>query len=241
MATLHNKTASALPSHQPVAEAVAPLMSLLEMGRGQFTLAFVYYERPGQRRWITTKLQHALTDWTLAEVSLQDPALDLRNLSGRFFDNLQEIARRNAPEHTYDAVLLLDWEQRLVPDLPLTQQPSTSLVGVFNMGRHLLERAFPCPCVVFVPQEAMTTLLKLAPDFVSWQSGAFFVPFEAAEVEADIRTMLETARGAQHDEATAAVARLETYLSDLRGLDEYGLPADLVAEALAYLGNHSLR
>ena len=77
-------------------------------------------------------------------------------------------------------------------DLPLTQQPSTSLVGVFNMGRHLLERAFPCPCVVFVPQETMTRV-KTCPGFVSWQTGAFFVPFDAAEVEAMSRATLEIA------------------------------------------------
>jgi hypothetical protein len=219
--------------------ALASLVSLLTLGRGQFTLAFVYYERPGQRKRIIARLQHALADWRLAEVSLQDPALDLRNLSGQVFDTLRNIAQQHAARQPYDAVFLLDWEQRMAPDQPLERQPSTSLLGVFNMGRHLLEQAFSCPFVVFVPQHAMATLLRLAPDFVSWQSGAFFVPFDVAAVAAEMRTTVETARTVQRKDTVAVldvVEQLEVCLNDAKGQEESAFPTDLIAEALAHAG-----
>jgi len=170
---------------RPWPETLKALSSLLELSWGQFTLVFVVYEWPSQRQRIVTSLQQKLHDWTLVSVSLQDPALDLRNLSGRFFETLREIAQRQSP--SYDAVLLLDWEQRLAPDQPPERQPSTSLVGVFNVGRHLLEKTFACPVVVLVPQTAMRVLMQLAPGFVSWQSGAFFVPYDKPALEAELR------------------------------------------------------
>src|SRR5262252_1802357 len=223
-------------------EILAALSSLLELSQGQFTLVFVVYEWPSQRQRIVSSLQqtlHELYGWTLVSVSLQDPALDLRNLSGRFFETLQEIAQRQSP--SYDAVLLLDWEQRLAPDQPPERQPSTSLVGVFNVGRHLLEKTFACPVVVLVPQTAMRVLMQLAPDFVSWQSGAFFVPYDEPALEAELRaavTEVQTVPSQQHE---AALERLEASLRDILAADDTTLPVELIAEALSAAAELSLK
>lgn len=160
---------------------MATLASIVRLGRGRFTLAFALYERSAQRPGLIARLHLALPELRWVELSLQDSALDLRNLSSGFFHNLRQIADRNAGGGTVDAVLLLDWEQRLATDGAEAAPAGSSLLSVFNLGRKLLKDVFPCPLIVVTPHDAYRKIFRFAADFASWQSGTFLFP--AAEVE----------------------------------------------------------
>ncbi len=216
-------------------ETTAALASLLQLGQDRFTLAFVYYDQPAYRNWVVMQLRLTLPSWRFAIVSLQDTRIDLRNLSGRFFESLQEIAQHDAKGQPYDAVLLLDWEQRLDPNKSLAEQPDTALVSVFNMGRDLLEQSFNCPVLILLPQDAMGTVMRLAPDLVSWQSGSFHIPFDAVAFESDLHAVLAAPPLAQNGELATTAEHIEMWLDVAQKLENPS--SDLLAQALAALGD----
>ncbi len=218
----------------PPGESLTSLQRLLHLGSGEFTLAFVYYDRASQRSALLSRLERSVADLTLSRVSLQDTALDLDQLSDVFFEQLWELARKNAGGHDPSAVLLLDWEHRLALDQPPDRQPSTSLVGVFNLGRHLLKKKFACPVVIFLPQAAMTILMRLAPDFVSWKSGSFYFPDDPRQLEADLRAAVS--RAETPAQSREAAVQLREVLDDVLGEGAPPMPAELVAQALERLG-----
>lgn len=215
---------------------LASLGALLRLGRGRFTLAFACYDRPSQRGRLIGRLEAELAGWTLAAVSLQDPGLDPRERSGELFRTLKRLAEGEAAGRTLDGVLLLDWEKRLLPPPVDGERGSGSLAGLFNRGRHLLPSQFSCPVVVWLPWQAMATLENRAPDFVSWQSGAFYYPFDAAEVEAGLRAILAAESPAVRERAVAAIELLEGTLADWEELGTGDLPDDLLPRALSRLG-----
>lgn len=176
MSTLELPSSTTAGPRQGGDDGLAALAAMVRLGERRFTPAFVWYERPSQRARLIGRLERALPEKRLVAVSLQDPRIDVRERTARFFETLHRIADENADGEGFDAVVLLDWEQRLRPALR-DQQPVSTFAGLFNRGRPLLKEAFPCPFLVFVPRDAMAALEERAPDFVSWNSGLFYFPF----------------------------------------------------------------
>jgi HEAT repeat protein len=198
----------------PEQKELAELVAFLQLAHRQFQLALVGYERPGQRDRLLVKLRRLLpADWKLAEVSLQDPQLDLLNLSPALLKALHELAVSRVGGEP-DVVCLLDWEQRL--------DSATSLVSVFMMWRNLLPQIFPYPLVVFVPETTLTALRHQAPDFVSWRSAEIFFPARADEVQAQLTQALQAARSVYRGDQAALhqVAQLAERIADAMALDD---------------------
>ncbi len=190
----------------------APLVSYFRLSTSRFHLASVAYERLSQRSRLIGRLRSALPDWRLVELSLQDPRIELREHTGYFFELLRQIVEANAGGEKVDAVLLLDWEQRLAATAP-DDEPVTFL-GMFNVGRHLLAEKFSCPFAVLMPYDEMAQLKRQAPDFASWMSGTFSFPFGQKEIEAGLRAALEVGEPTDRRDAVASAQRLESCLED---------------------------
>jgi hypothetical protein len=234
MARTQGRTDDALEDALPAAEvALGELAGLLRLGRDEFTLAFAWYERISQRHWLVTGIQDELPDWSFARVSLQDTRLNLRDHSGHFFQKLREIAQSSVDGRHFDAVVLLDWEDRLASEQPADRQPSTSLLGVFNLGRNLLAESFGCPVIVCVPQHAMMVIQREAPDLVSWKAGAFFFPYDPAGADPRLRGALAAADSPSRPDLAAE--QLEATLADLEDPQASALVHDLIPKAIERL------
>ena len=235
-ATVPNKSvAHAAPSSQPTNDPLNALVSLIKLGSGEFTLGTVQYEQPSQRRRIITRLHRALPDKNLVTVSLQDSSLDLLSAPERLFTNLERIARRNDGGKKIDAVLLVDWDKRLRHGLPLDQQPSTALVGLFNIGRDILKKHFPCPLIVLSPNWAAKIVQHLAPDLISWRSGSFDFPSDTEAVITELQEALQAAYVPKGN-VGAVTQWLASALGDAQTLDSLDGHDEQIPEAMVRLG-----
>jgi HEAT repeat protein len=155
---------------------------MIRLGAGSFTLIKVNYDYLGQRDVIIARLRAALPEKNLVTVSLRKLDPRLPKSAVELCDGLEELARRNADGKTVDAVLLVDWEQRLSQDRPPQQQPSDTLTELFNFGREALKERFHCPFIVFLPRWAASIVYCLAPDLMSGRSGSFYFASENIRV-----------------------------------------------------------
>ncbi len=217
-----------------VRDPLPALVSLLELGRGEFTLGTVQYERSGQREGIIARLQSTVPERTLVRVSLQDPALRFHDLPVAFFQTLERVARRRG-QGSYDAVLLVDWEKRLDRAQPAGRQPRTSLTSFFNMGRDILAQTLSCPLIVLLPNWAMALVQQMAPDFVSWRSGVFVFPFDPETIRRDLSEAVEAARNNRGETPDLLRRRLETSLASARILENDAALHEIYPEGLAQL------
>ncbi len=244
MSTLESAAARVVPAER-TRDPAAGLSSLVRLGRKRFTLSFAVYEDSRQRPGLMARLSREIPEANLVQVSLQDPDLDLWKLSVRLFDNLREIAEHNAGRRTIDGVLLVDWEKRLLPGKAPAEQPTTSLLGVFNMGREALRERFGCPLVVFVPQDAYTIILSGAADLASWRSGTYFFPVDGQADAAELAAALEAARSERRPQPRFLIGWLEEALAALESSEPLSGHADSIlelrAEALACLAELCLR
>jgi hypothetical protein len=221
--------------------AMDALVALLELGRGRFTLAFVSYEWPSRHRdWIIPRLRFRLPSWNLAEVSLVDPELARPPSAEGLFAAIERAAARSVGGQPIDALLLTDWEKAIDFDYPEGAQPASALLGVFNMGRGLFKQTFACPVVVFVPDRALVTLLELAPDFASWQSGSFAFAAGPEVYRTELEEALRSAGAATGPDRPVVARWLDAVLADLDRCGGDGVPRGLIAEARAGLGELSI-
>ncbi len=209
------------------------LVSLIKLGRGEFTLGTVQYEDSGQREAIIARLHSALPEWSLVRVSLQDPSLRLDALPVAFFDRLERAAHRRA-KGRYDGVLLVDWEKRLVPG-PAARQPRTSLTSLFKIGREIVAEKLQCPLIVFLPNWAMALVQEMAADFVSWRSGVFLFPFDPEAIRRDLSETSEAVRNEREARPELLRLRLESSLAGARMLEDDSSLRKLYPEALSQL------
>ena len=107
---------------------------MIRLGAGEFTLIKVNYDHPDQRDAIIARLRAALPEKNLVTVRLRSLDPKLPKSAVELCDGLGELARRNADGKAVDAVLLVDWEQRLSQGRPPEQQPSDTLAELFNFG-----------------------------------------------------------------------------------------------------------
>jgi hypothetical protein len=201
----------------------------VQLGAGPLHGIKVEYDLSIQRDEIFENLTDALTGWKLVPVSFQDLDLDLRNLTGKFVENLEALAKRNAARKCIDAVLLLDWEKRIDPDLPGDRQPPSSLLAVFNLVRELFERAFGCPVIVFTNRRAMDVIQRVAIDLSSWFIGPIDFPCDPARVEVMLRDPLEAAQNIPRGQERDVLGGVESNLDDAEGLHRIRPVPDLVA------------
>jgi hypothetical protein len=220
---------------------IGPLIASIEQGRGDFTLIFVWYQRETQLNWLLARLREAMPSWRLTELSLVDGRLPVDGEPSRFFDKLRELAAP-AGGDAAEAVLLTHWDKLIDFDHPDARQPPSALVGVFNLGRSQLRESLPCPVVVFVTERAMRTLLRLAPDFVSWQSATYDFDDDREVRWSELKDAL---RGSARRADDAALACwLAALLESLDGAEakrashqEKAGRVPLLAEARQRLGN----
>jgi HEAT repeat protein len=218
-------------------DPIERLRTFLKVGRGRFRLGALSYDLPGQRDEILVQLRERLPDWNLVAVSLQDRALDLHNLSARLIETLGEIATAAAGGRAPDAVLLLDWDQRLVRDLPGDRQPPSALVGVLNLGREVFRQQFACPVVIVLPNWALAKIKETAVDLDSWISGSFYFPCDPGRVEARLAAVLEdTAKVRSRGDIPRALDRLWAGLTDAEALHRIHPVPELVSRFLHRLG-----
>ena len=194
--------------------------------QGRFSLYFAEYDVPEQRPRILRSLHQQLSEGLLQVVSLQDTRLDLNNLSIAFFDQLKTLAFAEAKTDALFALLLTDWEQRIALDKPLSEQPESSLISIFNLGREHFATCFPHPVVIFLPQVEMLYLQSLAPDFVSWQSGLVYFPLDSEE----IHTQLVAAINATQGDNTEQAACLRELLDEASALNPTQQPTEQMGQ-----------
>lgn len=174
---------------------LSQLVQQIDFAENEFALFFAQVDSPGQcNQWVET-LQKLLE------------SKGIRPLLITFSEPIQDLltpVRQSLSDHkslTSACVLILGLEQSIPLDTT-----SLTLLSHLNLARELYKKHINHPLVIWLPEYALASIARHAPDFWAWRSGVFdFIPaisyLETIQIELD-----------KFDKATKALESLSTVL-----------------------------
>ncbi len=125
-----------------------------------FKLIFARCNQPAQQRKLIDEVRKELPDLTIQEVHLTEPVEHL-------LDALRERVSAPAP----DAVMVTGLER----SLPTSEKALASpFIANLNASRNSFPTSLPLPVVLWLPEYALTAMIRRAPDFFSIRSGVYY-------------------------------------------------------------------
>jgi len=138
---------------------LAALASSLRLADG-FRLLFARCNQPNQRIRLITKLMSDFPPETTVGVHFADP-----------IPHLLDALRERLPASPPRTIFVSGIEH----SLPIAAEAeSTAFIANLNASRNSFPSAIPCPLVLWLPEYALTAIVRGAPDFFSISSGVYF-------------------------------------------------------------------
>ena len=191
----------------------------------EFALAFARVDALPRRRELAGMLKERLGDAVrIVAVDVPPETTDLESLLARVYE--AEVGERKVALFVYGVERVLS-----------SVRERNGFLPVLNYKRENLQRAVPCPVVVWLPEFALRIVALGAPDVWAWRSGVF--EFASTRDEAD-RTW-ETVRDSGSvdeyarltpDERRARIETLEALYHDYSGRDDAGERSQLAIQSL---------
>lgn len=142
------------------------LANALRLADG-FRLIFVRCNQPSQRLRLMAKLGLLLSQDTFDSIFFTEP-----------IPHLLDAIRDRLPEALPRALFVSGLEY----SLPVADEAeNTSFIANLNASRNSFPAAIPFPLVLWLPEYALTAIVRGAPDFFSIRSGVYFFAASPAE------------------------------------------------------------
>jgi hypothetical protein len=147
------------------------LCNLVDFGQGSFTLGLVKYDVKTDLDRIVEKLKERFSELNIVVAELTPES----TIKGS--NVLEDIIAYNSQKP--DVLIVTGYETLLVPNSNEQQVTLKDAIQPLNFGRNIFAQSCPYPVLICLPFQAMSILLRFAPDLTSWKSGFFeFISFE---------------------------------------------------------------
>jgi tetratricopeptide (TPR) repeat protein len=175
-----------------------------------FTLIFALCNQAPHRRELMASVRSSLPDFKIQEIHLTESIPHLLNL-----------LRREIQTPAPDAIFVSGIEY----SLPVAAEAhNTPFVANLNASRNSFRQAVPCPLVLWLPEYALTAIMRGAPDFFSIRSGIYYFFSSAKEISDLIKKLpsdsLIEIGGLLYQEKLERLTAMESLLADYEALPE---------------------
>lgn len=176
----------------------------------EFALIFACCNQAPHRRELMASVHSSLPDFNIQEIHLSESIPHLLNL-------LRQEIQTPAP----DAIFVSGIEY----SLPVAAEAhNTPFVANLNASRNSFRQAVPCPLVLWLPEYALTAIMRGAPDFFSVRSGIYYFLSSAKEISALIEKLpsddYREIGGLSYQEKLERLAAMESLLTEYEALPE---------------------